>query len=354
MQIDHIHFYVWDAAKWRRWFVEVMGFYCIAYGCNNHTYTEVVGSGKIKFVLSSPLSKYSPVAEYLSKHPEGVADVAFEVEEIEKVMEKARASGAKVEKAIAFQTNLKWCQIISCASLKHTLIERRGETFLLPYNWVQSCYQESYYSQTLEEIRFTEIDHLVLNVAAGELENTVSWYEKVLGFQRKQTFTIGTEKSALYSQVMIHPKSGVQFPVNEPMSVNSQIQEFIELNGGSGIQHLALKTNQITQVTQKLRSKGVEFLAVPKSYYTQMQKLNFSPQEWSEIMDQEILVDTEGNKSDNSPLLLQIFTQPIFNEPTFFFELIERRFQAKGFGEGNFRALFEAIEREQMKRGSLR
>lgn len=350
MQIHHIHFYVWDAEKWRRWFL-AMGFDWIACGCNSDTQTEVVGSGKIKFVLSSPLSGVSPVAGYLGKHPEGVADVAFEVEDIEGVMEKARSAGAKIPQPLTVQGNFKWCQITSCACLKHTLIERKGETFLLPYDWVQFICWEKIEQDGYSH--FTEIDHLVLNVAAGELEKTVSWYEAVLGFQRQQTFTIGTDKSALYSQVMIHPKSGVQFPVNEPMSVNSQIQEFIEINGGSGIQHLALKTNKITQVTRKLRSKGVEFLAVPKSYYTQMQKLNFSPQEWSEIMAQEILVDTEGNKSDNSPLLLQIFTQPIFNKPTFFFELIERRFQAKGFGEGNFRALFEAIEREQIKRGSL-
>ncbi|HAG82337.1 MAG TPA: 4-hydroxyphenylpyruvate dioxygenase, partial [Cyanobacteria bacterium UBA12227] len=202
---------------------------------------------------------------------------------------------------------------------------------------------------------FTHIDHVVLNVAAGDLVRAVQWYKNVLGFQPQEQFTIQTENSGLCSQVMVHPVSGVQFPINEPTSPNSQIQEFLNVNGGAGIQHIALATDNIVDAIAQLRTWGVSFLDVPPSYYTQLQQrypnIDLSLTEWQEIASQKILVDWQ----ENSPhaLLLQTFTQPIFKQPTFFFEVIERRLQAQGFGEGNFRALFEAIEREQLKRGSL-
>jgi 4-hydroxyphenylpyruvate dioxygenase len=203
---------------------------------------------------------------------------------------------------------------------------------------------------------FTGIDHVVLNVAVGDLERALSWYEEVLGFQRQQTYTIQTDYSGLRSQVMVHPQSSVQFPINEPTSANSQIQEFLDINQGPGIQHIALKTPRIVEAIAQLRHLGLSFLPIPPTYYTQLQhneqKLPLSEAELQEIATQQVLVDWQ----DESPnaLLLQTFTQPIFEQPTFFFELIERRLQARGFGEGNFRALFEAIEREQLKRGNLR
>jgi 4-hydroxyphenylpyruvate dioxygenase len=195
----------------------------------------------------------------------------------------------------------------------------------------------------------------VLNVATGDLERALRWYEDVLGFQRQQTFMIQTDQSGLRSQVLVHPISGVQFPINEPTSANSQIQEFLDVNQGSGIQHIALQTPQIVKAIAQLRNLGLSFLPIPPTYYTQLRlshpKLPLSASEFEEITAQQILVDWQ-DKSTNA-LLLQTFTQPIFEQPTFFFELIERRQGAQGFGEGNFRALFEAIEREQLKRGSL-
>jgi len=161
---------------------------------------------------------------------------------------------------------------------------------------------------------------------------------------------------------MVHPDSALQFPVNEPGSPNSQIQEFIDFNRGSGIQHLALQTPGITKIAKQLRQNGLSFLSVPITYYTEVENkypnLNLSDREWEDIIESKILVDCQPNEinikdSLNLPLLLQIFTKPIFKEPTFFFELIERRDRAKGFGEGNFQALFEAIEREQIQRGNL-
>jgi 4-hydroxyphenylpyruvate dioxygenase len=221
---------------------------------------------------------------------------------------------------------------------------------------IPNSYQEKLPPNLASHSRlFTGIDHVVLNVAVGDLEQALSWYEAVLGFQRQQTYTIETDRSGLRSQVMVHPDSGVQFPINEPTSPNSQIQEFLEINQGAGIQHIALQTPKIVEAIAKLRTLGLSFLAIPSAYYSQLstssQQLPLSPAELTEIAQQEILVDWQNDGSQ--ALLLQTFTQPIFEQPTFFFELIERRQQAQGFGEGNFRALFEAIEREQLKRGSL-
>jgi 4-hydroxyphenylpyruvate dioxygenase len=195
---------------------------------------------------------------------------------------------------------------------------------------------------------------VVLNVAAGDLERAVAWYKDTLDFQSQQTFKIQTDRSALHSQVMVSHNSRVQLPINQPASPNSQIQEFLDVNRGPGIQHIALQTPNIVPSVAQFRYSGLSFLPVPPSYYTQIlhrQGLPLSIAEVEEIARQQILVDWE----DTTPqaLLLQTFTQPIFGQPTFFFELIERRVGAAGFGEGNFRALFEAMEREQIKRGSL-
>ena len=209
---------------------------------------------------------------------------------------------------------------------------------------------------------FTIIDHAVLNVATGDLERAVKWYQNTLGFQPQQNFEIKTNQSALRSRVMIHPNGNVQLPINEPGSANSQIQEFLDANCGSGIQHIALQTDRILQVVSELRSRGLPFLPVPSTYYSELRQQwesYLSSAEWEAIEVCQVLVDWQKDISE--AMLLQIFTQPIFEQPTLFFELIERRkawvkgqqIQAQGFGEGNFRALFEAIEREQIKRGSL-
>ncbi|HEY9836158.1 MAG TPA: VOC family protein, partial [Vampirovibrionales bacterium] len=171
------------------------------------------------------------------------------------------------------------------------------------------------------------------------------------GFRGQQTFEIQTERSGLHSQVMIYPDSLIQFPINEPTSNTSQVQEFLELNRGPGIQHIALKTTNILGTVAQLRQKGVSFIDVPSTYYaTLRQRLGFDEEsaEWQEIQRKKILVDWHLDTPHS--LLLQTFTQPIFEQPTFFFEVIERREEAAGFGEGNFQALFEAIEREQLKR----
>jgi 4-hydroxyphenylpyruvate dioxygenase len=383
-----------------------------------HTCTKVVKSGAVCFLLSSPLLPTSPVAEFLRQHPPGVADVAFAIEDVEKAIALAAQHNAKVLQPIQqYQQNqeyIKWCKISAWGSLTHTLIERgqggrlgdkktrgQGEDTASAY-FPSHCVAEvtnvvraasptgeacgvpvvrKSFGQGEERARgqrgqggisppsppvphcptaplsssITAIDHIVLNVAAGDLERAVAWYEEVLDFQPQQAFKIKTDRSALYSRVMLSRNGSVQLPINEPASAHSQIQEFLDVNRGPGIQHIALQTPNIVDAIALFRaSGGLSLLPVPDSYYSQLkqrQGLPLSAFELEAIAKQEILVDW---KEDNQKaVLLQIFTQPIFGQPTFFFEFIERRYQAQGFGEGNFRALFEAIEKEQIKRGSL-
>jgi len=373
MNIEHVHFYVEDAKAWRDWFVTHLGFqavadYAIPSGGSFHTCTEVVRSGSVYFLLSSPLLPISPVAQFLRQHPPGVADIAFIVEDVEAAIALAQSHGAKVLQTIQQHQQgavyIKWGKIAAWGGLSHTLVERSlvigQESFV--NNQQQSTNDKG---QMTDDNFITSIDHIVLNVASGDLESAVAWYENILNFQRQQKFTIQTARSALHSQVMVSRNALVQLPINEPVSANSQIQEFLNVNNGSGIQHIALRTRNIISAIAQFRARGLSLLPVPTRYYSdlaQRKGLPLSVQEISAISRAEILVDWKeeaalGNMHVGTqhavPLLLQIFTQPIFGQPTFFFEFIERRSQAEGFGEGNFRALFEAIEREQIKRGSL-
>lgn len=358
MQFDYIHFYVTNAKASRDWFVEKLGFQAQGCATNSDTHTEIVRQGSVYFLLSSPRTDASPVAEYLHQHPPGVVDVAFQVEDIESAAERMQAEGVKIVQPIrkysVDNSLLKWFTIVGWGGLHHTLVERQGHPhwkllpsvpFPIPRSQVSS--------------QISGIDHAVLNVNYGDLQAAVNWYKRVLLFQPQQAFDIQTKRSGLHSQVLVDSDKNLQFPINEPTSENSQIQEFIDVNRGAGIQHIALKTQDIIQAVGRLRRRGLPFISVSPVYYRQLQKQldrqQLSPAEWRRIQEYEILLDLSGSKA----MLLQIFTRPIFREPTFFFELIERRtnwvngqlVEAEGFGEGNFQALFEAMEQEQIKRG---
>ena len=339
MKIERICFYVEDAKRWREWFVEVMGFSAIATSQNAHTHTEVLRSGAIAISLSSPLAAIGPVATYLQKHPPGVADIGFAVANLAAILARVHQYGGTIVSPLQTCGDRLCCQIQSPIGMTHTLWE---------ITKTESCPRD-------RDFLFSEIDHIVLNVETGRLHSTVAWYGKVFGLECQQTFNIQTERSGLHSQVMVHPESGIKIPVNEPTSHNSQIQEFLNQNCGAGVQHIALKTRQILSTTARLRESGVRFLDVPVSYYSQVRSqfknVPLSEREWQQIETEKILLDCQPLLEKNPPILLQIFTKPIFSAPTFFFEFIERRQQAQGFGEGNFRALFEAIEREQIQRG---
>ncbi|MFM7366079.1 MAG: 4-hydroxyphenylpyruvate dioxygenase [Cuspidothrix sp.] len=348
LRIDHVHFYVEDARKWRDWFVYCLGFQTVNdsiwtnlfdHQKSLHTCTEVVRSESIYFLLSSPVLPTSPVAEFLRQHPAGVADIAFAVDDVEALIARAISYGAKILHPVEDVGYYQYAKLAAWGSLQHTLITRKqtkmGEIENIFYAPISA------------------IDHLVLNVGVGELEKAISWYQNIFDFQPQQTFNIQTDRSGLHSQVMISADGNVQLPINQPASPNSQIQEFIEVNRGAGIQHIALKTGNIVDTISRFRSAGLSFLSVPENYYYQLEQRDqfpLSSRELQAIADQQILIDWHEN-APLGQLLLQIFTQPIFTEPTFFFEFIERRYLAPGFGEGNFRTLFEAIENEQIKRG---
>ncbi|MBW4523064.1 MAG: 4-hydroxyphenylpyruvate dioxygenase [Scytolyngbya sp. HA4215-MV1] len=377
MQIDHIHFYVPDACATRDWFVRRLGFQGVGAGGTIDTWSEVVRSGCIYVVISSPLCSSSPIAHFLAEHPPGVVDVAFRVPQLTPVLTHAIAQGATLLQPLQIsQTTtgfLEWGQIAAWGTLRHTLLARTGITALLPslphlQVQVEAMELTDRCTPNLPPIAaattkfglpFTSIDHVVVNVAIGQLEQAIHWYEQVLGFQPQQMFEIRTAYSGLCSRVMVHPNSQIKLPINEPTTATSQIQEFLDVNRGAGVQHIALHTDDILSTIAQLRARELPLLQVPTTYYDQLrQRL---PQfNWQAIETAQVLVDWQ----DDVPqaMLLQTFTQPIFEQPTFFFEVIERQpywnqgqsRRVQGFGEGNFRALFEAIEQEQMKRGTLK
>lgn len=361
MKIDHVQFYVFDAIAWRDWFVNVWGFQPVAHLCYPRHKTIAVQSGGICFAISSPTHPDSAIAHYLRQHPPGIVDIALQVSALEITIQRAIHHGAlllhPIQHHVQSLGKLRWAQIQGWGNLRHTLIERRGATPVLPPS-VQE-YPRAEAGNPTRSLPFAGIDHVVLNVPNGELDRAVTWYSEVLGFQPQQRFSIHTKKSGLRSQVLGHPHGPIQFPINEPTSATSQVQEFLDVNGGSGIQHLALETTDIVKTIAQLKARGVSFLSVPSMYYEQLvQRCNgqLSAKSINAIAQAGLLVDWQADQPDG--VLLQTFTQPIFPQPTFFFEIIQRQWQdgdrtypiAEGFGEGNFQALFEAIEREQQKR----
>ncbi|NJL20202.1 MAG: 4-hydroxyphenylpyruvate dioxygenase [Leptolyngbyaceae cyanobacterium SM1_3_5] len=361
MFIDHVHFYVEDATAWRDWFVSIFGFQSIASGFSAETHSEVVGMGRICFVLSAARTEASPIAQYLRQHPPGVANIALRVLQLEPVLTQAIAAGMPLVQSIQVRSPQRVAVVGGWESLQHTLIEGDGLAAVLGHLGGEGVIKVAPVP-LMQNPPFLGIDHVVLNVAAGDLERTVAWYEAGLGLKRQQMFAIHTDRSALCSQVLKHPQGSVQMPINEPASSRSQIQEFLDHNRGAGIQHIAIATANAVESIARLRKRGLAFLPVPQTYYDELpQRSGFrlSEAQRQAIAREQVLVDWPIDRPQ--AMLLQAFTQPIFPQPTFFFELIERQSyqvnqqtqQAEGFGEGNFRALFEAIEREQLKRGSL-
>lgn len=326
MQIHHLQFYVQDADYWQGWFVQKFGFVPTSRDEDRATLNRGVACGEVWLEFSSPQITQGPVAEYLEAHGPGVAAVALTVADPGAIAHRAQAQGGRLDPTAPQPT------IITPWGLRHPL-----------YTTTQPTLR----GQTLT------LDHLVLNVPAGELGQAVAWYETVFGLVPQERFKIHTPDSGLHSQVLRHPHSGLQLPINEPSTPNSQIQTFLDHNGGPGVQHIALAPGHILPLTERLRRAGVAFLAPPAHYYPQLK--NRYPdlpwgdgqakgeRPWHEIQAAGILVD----RPQPDALLLQIFTEPIFNRPTFFIELIERRSQAQGFGAGNFQALFEAMETQQ-------
>jgi 4-hydroxyphenylpyruvate dioxygenase len=323
MQIDHIHFYVEDVSKQRDWFIQSMGCQVVSHTANRHTATEVLKHGSVYFVLSSPLSADSPVADYLKKHPPGVADIALSVSGIEQLLAKADQIQIPLQCSYLGK-DLKWAKINGWGSLSHTLIENSSDvdfcqTFFNP----KASAQENAKFEALGVTGFTSIDHVVLNVSAGALGQAVAWYQALFGFEVQQAFQIQTKTSGLNSKVLKSRDGDIYFNINEPSSAQSQIQEFLDENQGSGIQHIALKTPNIVQAVTQMRERGMSFLSVPVTYYTQLKhrlkQLQHPPsllEGMQAIAAQHILMDWKDSAPES--ILLQIFSQPIFEQRTFF------------------------------------
>jgi 4-hydroxyphenylpyruvate dioxygenase len=332
MEIDHIHFYVNDLAARRSWFIQNMGCHSVGRTVDSHTKTEVLKSGRVYFVLSSAVHSDSPVAHYLHQHPSGVADIALKVSSLEQQLAKVDQIQASVEIRSRFEGKLKWAKIGGWGSLSHTLIENTSSVDFCSAFFEPDSYPDSYFDDhrqpgkgtaVVTATGFTHIDHIVLNVPEGALETAVDWYKHLLDLQVAQAFQIETETSGLNSKVL-KPKGGeIYFNINEPSCAQSQIQEFLDENRGSGIQHIALKTPSIVQTVRQMRQCGMSFLSVPAAYYTELRKRlkqvqisPFLPQFMQDIETQHILVDWQEYRPNS--LLLQIFSHPIFSHRTFF------------------------------------
>jgi 4-hydroxyphenylpyruvate dioxygenase len=345
MKIDHIHFFVEDAAQTRDWLIQKMGFQSGGYQVNEHTYTELVGNSSVLFRVSAALSESSPVAHYLAAHPSGVANIAFLVDDLESLSARiARLDVQVIEEYDLSIDHTKQLTIQGWGDFQHTLLTQASDPV-----WTSISLEPDDHNLVVD------IDHVVLNVDRHQLAAATDWYQNLFDFQVQQSFDIQSNYSGLYSHALVDNTGQVQFNINEPSSPNSQIQTFLDVHGGAGIQHIALRTTNIFQTVTEMRSQDLAFLPIPPSYYANLksrsQQINNFPlnhQEWQALERLEILLDWSSDH--NLALLMQIFTQPIFAQPTFFFEIIERRGQVQGFGEGNFLALFQAIERSDSSR----
>ena len=346
MKIDRVHFYTKNAVSTKDWLINNVGFRAIGNCIEEDTHTELVALNSALFAISSPLNSASPVAKYLLSHPSGVVDIAFRVKNLAAIVDRACRLGVELVRGIrdlSPRHNLKSAVIAGWGNLRHTLIEGTA-----PYSCCMPNFNSYQDHNEQPKSHISHIDHVVLNVPRGKLASAVELYRSLFEMEIQQSFEIATDKSGLSSQDLIDKVGEVQFNINEPTSPNSQIQEFIDLNNGSGIQHLALRSHDLIADVAWMQQGKLEFLRVPPAYYRKLDSLSLSTAEKQAIATQQILVDRDRHSPQS--LLMQIFTRPIFELPTFFLEFIERRHNARGFGGGNFKALFEAVEREQDSR----
>ncbi len=352
--IHHIELLVGNAKQAAFYYRQAFGFSQLAYAGPETGVREqasyVMYQGNIRLVLSTPLSPADPMAEHLHRHGDGVLDIAFLVDDVDSVFNEAVSRGAKVAMPPYTKTD-------SFGEVRRAKIRAYGDTL---HSFISIAdYKGPFLPGYKNRLRPTasaglvRVDHVVGNVEDGRMNDWGTFYNKVLGFHQFMSFDdkdISTEFSALRSQVMAHPNNVIKFPINEPAAGKrkSQIQEYLDSNTGAGVQHIALSTPDIIHTVSILKERGVEFLTIPKAYYeTVWDRVGDVPEDHKLIQDLNILVD-----HDENGYLLQIFTKPVEDRPTLFYEIIQRQ-GSEAFGKGNFKALFEAIEREQAARGNL-
>ncbi|MGZ3663561.1 MAG: 4-hydroxyphenylpyruvate dioxygenase [Ktedonobacterales bacterium] len=355
---DHIEFYVGNAKQAAHYYATTFGFQPVAYagletGVRDRA-SYVLQQGKIRIVLTSALDPESAIAQFAWKHGDGAKDIALEVPNAEQAYNEALKRGAKnaMEPTVAEDKNgrVKRAAIYTYGDTIHSFIERQDYSgpFLPGYRAIEASAE-----QRERDAGLRAIDHVVGNVELGKMNEWVKFYEDVMGFSQIIHFTdeaISTEYSALMSKVMQGGNGKIKFPINEPAvgKKKSQIDEYLEYYKGPGVQHIALLTGDIIETVRKLKAQGVEFIAGISTYYDELEaRVGKIDEPIEELAKLGILVDR-----DDDGYLLQIFTRNVQDRPTVFFEVIQRK-GARGFGEGNFKALFEAIEREQELRGNL-
>ena len=353
---DYIEFYVGNAKQAAHFYKTAFGFQSLAYsGLETKEKTKtsyVLIQDKIKIVLTTPMPGNPEIEKHISKHGGGVKVIALWVDDATEAWEETTKRGAKsymqpnqIDDAdgVVIRSGIH-----TYGDTVHMFIERKNynEIFLPGFNKWESTYNP-------EPVGLRYIDHLVGNVGWNEMNIWEQFYRDIMGFTNLITFDdkdISTQYTALMSKVMTNGNGRIKFPINEPAqgAKKSQIEEYLEFYNGPGCQHIAVATNDIIDTVEKMQARGVDFLHVPKTYYdTVLNRVGDIDEEITKLRDLSILVDR-----DEDGYLLQIFTRPIQDRPTLFFEIIQRK-GAQSFGKGNFKALFEAIELEQKKRGTL-
>ncbi|RYE26363.1 MAG: 4-hydroxyphenylpyruvate dioxygenase [Sphingobacteriales bacterium] len=353
---DYIEMYVGNAKQAAHFYKTAFGFQSLAYagpetGVRDSA-SYVLSQGKIRLVLTTPLKSENPISEHIYKHGDGVKVLALWVDDAYKSFEETTKRGAKVymePKTLTDENGeVRMAGIYTYGETIHLFVERKNYNgiFLPGYKAWTSAYNP-------EDAGLLHVDHCVGNVGWNRMNDTVKWYEDVMGFSNILSFDdkqINTEYSALMSKVMSNGNGYVKFPINEPAEgkKKSQIEEYLEFYEGEGVQHIAVATNDIIATVRNLKARGVEFLDSPDYYYEELfNRVGKIDEDLAPLHELKILVDR-----DEEGYLLQIFTKPVEDRPTLFFEIIQRK-GAKSFGAGNFKALFESIEREQEKRGNL-
>lgn len=343
------------------WGMELVGYTGPEHGTRDHK-AYVLKSGSIRFVVKGAVTPDSPLITHHAAHGDGVVDISLEVPDVDRCIEQARRAGATVvqepENLTDEHGTVRVAAIATYGETRHSLVQRvvDGVTYAGPYLPGYVPASSTFVKRDGSPKRlFQALDHIVGNVELGRMDEWVSFYNRVMGFVNMAEFIgddIATDYSALMSKVVANGNHRVKFPLNEPAIAKkkSQIDEYLEFYGGPGAQHLALATNDILTTVDQLRAEGVEFLDTPDAYYSDPElraRIGEVRVPIEELQSRKILVDR-----DEDGYLLQIFTKPLGDRPTVFFEIIERH-GSLGFGKGNFKALFESIEREQDKRGNL-
>ena len=353
---DYVELYVGNAKQAAHYYKTAFGFQSLAYagpetGVKDRA-SYVIRQNKLTFILTTPIKKDNEIAEHIYKHGDGIKMLALKVDDATSAWEETTKRGGKsyLEPTTLSDENgeVVMSGIHTYGDTVHLFIERKNYNGVFMPGFRK---WETVYNPTDTGLLY--VDHCVGNVGWNQMNKWVKFYEDVMGFRNILSFDdndISTEYSALMSKVMSNGNGYVKFPINEPAEgkKKSQVEEYLEFYNGEGCQHVALATNNIIETVTELRNRGVEFVKIPPSYYaTVLDRVGHIDEDLKPLSELGILID-----KDDEGYLLQIFSRPVEDRPTLFFEIIQRK-GAKSFGKGNFKALFEAIEREQAERGNL-